>query len=293
MAVIVPALEELREQINRAFPNRDKATDGGIGDESHSGSVSSHNPDDQGKPEWDGDPDKTPEVRARDFDSDLRTPGVSTLDLVKHLVAGAKSGRFWWLRYIIYDRKIYHKRNNWEPQNYTGPSPHTGHFHVNNDFSQAADQVRGVDYHLEELFDMALSAEDRAFIVDAIQDHVYSAWNQDKIRRYANDVPAVPTNTDNGYITPASALSYIQKDANYIRGLGLKAVLDAVAAVAAKVDLSPAEVEAIRTALDVPTAQENADATVAALGGLDSDELAEILRNILGPEKTAELKAAL
>src|ERR1044071_8683123 len=108
---IVPALEELRMQLNAVFPNRDKSSDGGIGDTSHAAGKSSHNPDKTGSPEY-SDGDSLDEVRARDFDVDLRDPEVSAKDVVNHLVRWAKKpkseGGFWWIRYIIYNRKMYH-----------------------------------------------------------------------------------------------------------------------------------------------------------------------------------------
>lgn len=71
------------------------------------------------------------------------------------------------------------------------------------------------------------------------------------------------------------------------------AALEALAAIGKKVDLEPAEIEALKTALAVPTAEQNAEATLSALGGMNPGELAEILTGMLGPERTAALKAAL
>lgn len=68
----------------------------------------------------------------------------------------------------------------------------------------------------------------------------------------------------------------------------------ALATTIAAESTSPAELQAALDALeDVPSAVENADAVVTALGGLDPTELADILRNVLGPEKTAALKEIL
>jgi hypothetical protein len=65
----------------------------------------------------------------------------------------------------------------------------------------------------------------------------------------------------------------------------------ALAATIAAESTNPAELQA---ALDgLPTAGENADAVVEALGGLEPEQLADILVGILGPEKVAALKAAL
>ena len=63
MAMLVPAAITLREQINRRFPKRDKASDGWIGDAKHAQRASDHNPDADG---W---------VHALDIDDDFGAPG--------------------------------------------------------------------------------------------------------------------------------------------------------------------------------------------------------------------------
>ncbi len=52
------------------FPKRDTRSDGSIGDTSHQGYPSSHNPDRTGRAEY-RDGDQLDGVRARDFDADL------------------------------------------------------------------------------------------------------------------------------------------------------------------------------------------------------------------------------
>lgn len=150
---LVPALQEFRTQINEVAPNRDRASDGVIGDYNHQKGDSSHNPDDTGRynSEWDTDPDGKQEVRAVDIDIDFRQPGITADRLVAHLIRYAKSGVFWWLRYIIYDRKIYSKSTGWTERDYFGSNPHDKHIHVNNDFTQSADNKTGCDYRLHEL----------------------------------------------------------------------------------------------------------------------------------------------
>lgn len=276
---VVPALEDLREQLNKFFPNRDKSSDGGIGDTSHAAGTSSHNPDDLGSPEWDGDPDSLQEVRARDFDVDLNYPGVDAIDVVRHLVAGAKSGRFWWIRYIIYDKKIYHKNNNFNAAGYSGKNAHQHHFHVNNDFSQAADTVKNVDYHLEELVDMPLTNTEYDEIAKRVWDRAYGT-NSTALRFPTKDQSAANYNML-GAIFGFDAVK------------GVNALATVVAGIAEKVDLDPAEVEALRVALDIPTAEENADAVLEALGGVDTSHLATTLRSILTDAQRASLIAAL
>lgn len=147
---VVPALEDLRVELNTVAPNRDKSSDGSIGDQSHASGRSSHNPDKSGNPEW-RDGDSKNEVRARDFDKDLRQPGLTMDKVVEHLVKGCRAGRFWWIRYIIWEGYIYHKRDGYVRRKYTGSNKHDQHVHVNNDFSQAADNYTGAKYNLASL----------------------------------------------------------------------------------------------------------------------------------------------
>jgi peptidoglycan hydrolase-like protein with peptidoglycan-binding domain len=149
--VVVPNLEELRDQMNKRFPKRDKASDGSIGDTSHKASSSSHNPDKTGNPEH-RDGDSKDEVRARDFDADLKDAGGVTMEMVvQHLVKLARAGRLPHLRYIIFNKRIWHKSDGFKTRSYTGKNLHTQHMHVNSDFTQAADSATGVNYHLGEL----------------------------------------------------------------------------------------------------------------------------------------------
>jgi hypothetical protein len=148
--VLTKGLQNLRAQVNAAFPNRDHASDGAIGDLAHMAGTSGHNPDDTpGSSAEYNDHDGIREVRAWDMDSDLRTPGVTAQQVVDHLRAlPGISAR---LRYLIYNRKIYEASNGWKPRAYTGPSPHTEHIHFSGARSQAADNDTTFDYRLEDL----------------------------------------------------------------------------------------------------------------------------------------------
>lgn len=170
--VLVPALQEFRVQINRLCPTRDKASDGVIGDFNHQQGDSSHNPDDTGRnnSEWDTDPDNKQEVRAIDVDIDFRTPGVTANKLLAHLIKYAKNGTFWWIRYFIYNEKMYHKRNDFEPVAYNGVNPHDKHIHINNDYTQKADGVSGVDYRLEELVEEEVTEAEIKRIINESSD---------------------------------------------------------------------------------------------------------------------------
>lgn len=148
---VVPNLDEARDQLNERFPGRDTRSDGSIGDTAHQRYPSSHNPDRTGRPEY-RDGDSRDEVRARDFDADLRDPdGVTMEQVVQLWVTLARSGALWWVRYIIYQGRIWHRRHGFATHTYTGSNRHTTHCHVNSDFTQAADTVRGTNWRLDQL----------------------------------------------------------------------------------------------------------------------------------------------
>lgn len=146
----VPCLVEGRNQLDDRFPTREKGAEGFIGDTSHQGSSSSHNPDETGRPEF-SDHDGSNEVRAWDADKDLRDPMVTMEQVVQHLVEGVRAGRFWWIRYIIFNGRIWHRRDNFVTRTYTGSNKHGDHAHVNSDFTQQADTVTGTDWEFDKL----------------------------------------------------------------------------------------------------------------------------------------------
>lgn len=207
---VVPCLDELRDQLNRVAPNRDKTSDGGIGDTAHKKRRSSHNEDESGTPEWQ-DPDSKDEVRARDFDRDLREPGLTMEMVVAWLVAGAKRGEFWWLRYIIFDGYIWHVNNGWNRSKYNGENQHEHHAHVNSEFSQSADNKTGCNYRLGDI-PVALTDNDKKWLSDEIRSTVREMLVGplgDVVRRWDNNGNAVPDTDDNPTMGPSSALHYI------------------------------------------------------------------------------------
>lgn len=156
--VMTKSADNLLRQVNNRFPFRDKASDGGIGDLPHQlESASSHNPDKTGNAEWE-DGDSKNEVRARDFDNNLRDEyGVTCEQLVQYLVKLARAaylaGAYFPIRYIIYNGRIWSVTWGWTTRTYTGASPHTEHFHSTFTFSQRADEDDDYDYHLDTLGD--------------------------------------------------------------------------------------------------------------------------------------------
>lgn len=114
---LAESLKKLREQLNAAYPNRDKSSDGSIGDEAHASRKSDHNP-------WVKDFRGIGVVTAIDIDADL-APGVSVEALVKQLFL-TQDPR---IKYIIWKRKItLPGLTGWKA--YTGSNAHTHHCHI-------------------------------------------------------------------------------------------------------------------------------------------------------------------
>jgi hypothetical protein len=118
---------QLREQIDDSFPDRDRASDGWIGDTRHSSRKSDHNPDEQG---W---------VRAIDVDRDLFKGSKPDImgDLADQLRAISKSKADNRIAYIIFDGYICSKILNWKWRKYKGANKHIKHCHVS--FKKTAD----------------------------------------------------------------------------------------------------------------------------------------------------------
>lgn len=164
--ILTLGLQNLRRQVDAVFPDRDRTSDGTIGDAAHQAETSGHNPDDTpgSRPEWNGDPDSVPEVRAWDMDSDL-SEGVTAQELVDHVRAlpGVSSV----IRYLIYNRTMYHVSTGFAPKPYTGASAHTEHVHFSGAYTQAADNNTSYNYRLEEI-PVALTAADKTWIQEQI-----------------------------------------------------------------------------------------------------------------------------
>lgn len=128
---LAPSLVAFVKEADRLYPNRDRSSDGSIGDLAHSARESDHNPYDG----W---------VHAVDLDDDI-APGVDLSGFAAHLLA-SRDPR---VRYVIYEGRIFKSyidsagRAAWTWMPYTGTNAHTQHLHLSiNRTDQARNDLR-------------------------------------------------------------------------------------------------------------------------------------------------------
>ena len=117
---LAPSLATLRAELNERWPNRDHTSDGWIGDTRHQATQSDHNPNARGS------------VDAIDVDEDGVVFAVVFAAIKRHPSA----------RYVIYERKLYHRLRGWRAEPYSGVNPHDHHFHISIDQTVKAEQDR-------------------------------------------------------------------------------------------------------------------------------------------------------
>ena len=110
---------QLREQIDDSYPDRDRTSDGWIGDTRHASRPSDHNPDAAGI------------VRAIDIDRDLSGKSKPDLapDLADQLRLAAKRGDKR-ISYIIFNGRIASSKKRWAWRPYNGVNSHKHHIHI-------------------------------------------------------------------------------------------------------------------------------------------------------------------
>ena len=115
--LLCKAGQQLREQIDDAFPDRDRKSDGWIGDAKHSNRKSDHNPD-----------PSNGIVRAIDVDKDFDSRPSTGAYLADQIRLCAKKDKR--ISYVIYAGKIASKKSLWRFIKYRGSNPHHSHIHV-------------------------------------------------------------------------------------------------------------------------------------------------------------------
>lgn len=123
--LLCKAGQQLRLQFDDSYPDRDRTSDGWIGDTRHSARPSDHNPDAAGI------------VRAIDIDRDLSGKAKPDLmpDLADQIRHAAKSDKR--IAYIIFAGKIASARMGWRWRKYSGINAHSKHCHIS--FSKKGD----------------------------------------------------------------------------------------------------------------------------------------------------------
>jgi hypothetical protein len=118
--------QQLREQFDDTY-DRDRRSDGWLGDFRHSSRPSDHNPDKE-----------TGMVRAIDVDRDVYKGGKPDLmpDIADQLRLAAKRGEKR-ISYIIFAGRIASSRMGWRWRPYKGSNPHNAHLHCS--FTKAGD----------------------------------------------------------------------------------------------------------------------------------------------------------
>ena len=111
MAAIAPAAQAILTQASALWPNRNRASDGTLGDPAHAARVSDHNPGHNGL------------VHAADLTHDPAN-SVDCNVLAEQIKDDPR------VKYVIWNRRIWNPSisRTWRP--YTGSNPHDHHMHV-------------------------------------------------------------------------------------------------------------------------------------------------------------------
>jgi hypothetical protein len=226
--ILVPSLVSLRNEFNELAPDRDKASDGSIGDTSHAASSSDHNPDETGNTPYE-DSDAKNEVHAIDVDDDLRKSGWTMSRALEIIITRHREGRDNRLQNVIYNRRIWSASWGWTDRAYTGSNAHTEHAHFSARYTTTQeDDTRPWGLLLEEGEDDMTKAEFTSWMTEwatsepgkkAIGAALMSATTGNKafatrtFGQFVNDLWAVrdfqtgdPTGTKVAAIRPTSPL---------------------------------------------------------------------------------------
>jgi hypothetical protein len=119
---VAKSLNVLLSQVNAAWPDRSKVSDGSIGDANHQTRTSDHNP-------W-VPPPSGGVVTARDFTHHPKAG--ADMHLLAEALRGSRDNR---IKYVIWDRRMFSSYPTssvaaWTWRPYNGRNPHTSHLHI-------------------------------------------------------------------------------------------------------------------------------------------------------------------
>lgn len=163
---LAASLVALRTEINRRWPNRDKTSDGSIGDASHAARKSDHNPD------WNAGG----VVRAIDVDKD----GINVQQLLDATIGDDR------VAYVIWNRHIYSRTYGWREQDYTGSNPHDKHIHISIRHYTAAERDTSAWFNAAQPDTEEMSMADVQRVLD--YQKACTIQIQDNTRQHANRV---------------------------------------------------------------------------------------------------------
>ena len=124
--LLCKAGQQLREMIDDSYPDRDRKSDGWIGDAKHSNRKSDHNPD-----------PSNGIVRAIDVDKDFDSRPSTGAYLADQIRLCAKAGDKR-ISYVIFAGKIASSKRAWRWRTYDGVNKHDHHIHIS--FTKEGDQ---------------------------------------------------------------------------------------------------------------------------------------------------------
>jgi hypothetical protein len=297
--VLVPCLVSLRDEFNRAGPNRSKASDGSIGDTAHASSSSDHNPDETGATPYE-DSDRINEVHAIDVtDSGPWSSGFDFDAEVNAIRLRHQRGEDDRLQNIIRNGRIASRSWGWTWRDYSGSNPHDKHAHFSARYSTAQENdtspwgvVGGASAEGED-DDMTTKEEFTKWLKDpdvrlalALAVH-----NTDGVVTAPEGAAPNPDGSPNTHW--AAGTYYKSLYAATISGRGYaaeartagNALVPQVSALLAYAKAEAGEVPA--------TAQQIAELVVAGLVDEPVAETAPAILALLGPMKTAALADAL